>query len=54
MAALWREMQTELASQNGLGVLIVADTKDHYIHLRRPQVVVDGIRTAVEAGRSHR
>ena len=54
MEVLWLEMQKELADRNGRGVLIVTDTKDHYIHLRQPEVVVGGIRSVVETSRGDR
>lgn len=54
MAMVWLQMQSELASRTGLGVLIEADTKDHYIHLTQPELVVDGIRSVVQMSRGAR
>jgi len=51
MAVVWLQMQKELASRSRRGVLIVADTEDHYIHLGQPEVVVDGIRSVVRTSR---
>ncbi len=50
--ALWLKMQVELASQSRLGVLIMADTKDHYVHLRQPRLVAGIIRSLVERHRA--
>lgn len=52
ISALWQRMQIELASQSRLGVLIVADTNDHYVHLRQPDLVAGIIHSMVERRRA--
>lgn len=48
---LWLELQTDLASRTTHGRLVVAQTGDHYIQLRKPEVVVEAIREVVSAAR---
>ncbi len=48
---LWFELQADLASRSAFGRLVVAQTGDHYVQLRRPDVVVEAIRSVVIAAR---
>jgi pimeloyl-ACP methyl ester carboxylesterase len=50
-AALWQELQTDLAGLVPNGRHIVAEQSGHYVHQSQPDVVVDAIRQVVEAVR---
>ena len=52
MDELWREMQSDLARAAPRGVLVPASGSGHYVHLDRPDVVVDAIRLIVEEARA--
>jgi hypothetical protein len=44
-----KRMQTELASLSRVGKLIIADQSDHEIHLYQPDLVIQAIKSAVDA-----
>ena len=48
-----KRMQAELASLSRNGTLIMAEDSDHEIHLYRPDLVVQGIKQAVDASKPH-
>jgi pimeloyl-ACP methyl ester carboxylesterase len=50
-AALWQELQEDLAGLVPNGRHIVAEQSGHYVHRSQPNVVVDAIRQVVEAVR---
>jgi pimeloyl-ACP methyl ester carboxylesterase len=49
---VWQQLQAELAVLSSRGRLVVAEDSCHYIHLERPQLVIDAIREVVAAGRT--
>lgn len=49
MAAVWRELQTELASRSPQGALQVVADSGHHIHLEQPAAVIAAIRTVLSA-----
>ena len=51
MAELWQQMQAELATGTPRGVLVAASGSGHYVHLDRPELVVQAIREMVEQAR---
>jgi pimeloyl-ACP methyl ester carboxylesterase len=49
----WRQLQRDQASLSDRGCLIVAEESGHVVAIDQPEVVVDAIRTVVEAARGH-
>ena len=49
----WRELQRDQASLSERGCLTIAQESGHVVSIDQPQVVVDAIRTVVEAARGH-
>ncbi len=47
MAAVWSELQKELASQVSTGKQIIAEQSGHGIHFDQPELVIDVIREMV-------
>jgi pimeloyl-ACP methyl ester carboxylesterase len=47
----WKRLQGELAELSSSGELIVADGADHFVHVDRPQLVVDAVLDVVKKGR---
>lgn len=41
----WRELQEELALLSNQGKLIIASNSDHQIHIDRPDIIVDSLRS---------
>ena len=52
LARLWNEMQQAQGSLSPQGEVIFVEGAGHFIHLDRPDVVVDSIRRVVEAART--
>jgi hypothetical protein len=50
--AAWAELQAELAALSSNGRQVIAEDAGHYVHLDRPQLVIDVIREVVEAVRA--
>ena len=50
-AALWRELQADLAGLAPNGRHVVAERSGHYVHQTQPELVVEAIRQVVEAVR---
>lgn len=51
-ANAWIALQSELARRARQGRHVIADTDDHYVHLRQPGVVIDAIRHLVHTART--
>jgi pimeloyl-ACP methyl ester carboxylesterase len=49
----WRRLQQDLASMSERGCLITAQQSGHVVATDQPAVIVDAIRTVVEAARGH-
>jgi pimeloyl-ACP methyl ester carboxylesterase len=49
----WRQLQRDQASLSERGCLVVARQSGHVVSVEQPEVVVDAIRTVVEAARGH-
>ena len=49
--AAWAELQAELAALSSDGRRVVAEDAGHYVHLDRPELVIDAIREVIEAAR---
>jgi pimeloyl-ACP methyl ester carboxylesterase len=49
----WRELQRDQASLSERGCLTIAQESGHVVSIDQPEVVVDAIRTVVEAARGH-
>jgi len=49
----WRRLQQDLASLSERGCLITAQQSGHVVAIDQPEVIVDAIRTVVEAARGH-
>jgi pimeloyl-ACP methyl ester carboxylesterase len=49
--AVWDELQVELAALSSNGEQVIAQQCGHYVHLDQPELVIDAIRTVVEAAR---
>ena len=49
----WRQLQRDQASLSERGCLTVAQESGHVVSVDQPEVVVDAIRTVVEAARGH-
>jgi pimeloyl-ACP methyl ester carboxylesterase len=49
----WRELQQDLTSLSDRGCLMIARHSGHVVSVDEPAVVVDAIRTVVEAARGH-
>lgn len=49
--ALWRELQADLAMRSPLGAQLIARNSGHFIHLDQPALVVQAVRTVVQAAR---
>jgi pimeloyl-ACP methyl ester carboxylesterase len=47
VAAVWNELQKELASQTPTGKQIIAEQSGHGIHFDQPELVIDVIREMV-------
>jgi pimeloyl-ACP methyl ester carboxylesterase len=48
---LWQELQAQLARLSSRARLVVAQDSGHYVHLERPQLVIDALREVVAAVR---
>ncbi|TLS36952.1 alpha/beta fold hydrolase [Pseudalkalibacillus caeni] len=46
---VWRKLQVELSRLSTKGVLIVAEKSDHEIHIDRPDVIIQGLKTLGDA-----
>lgn len=51
MAEAWLEMQRELALRTSRGRLVIAERSGHHVQLERPDLVIEAIRSVVEASR---
>ncbi len=49
----WRRLQQDQASLSERGCLIIAQRSGHVVAVDQPEIVVDAIRTVVEAARGH-
>src|SRR4029453_9972703 len=49
----WRQLQRDQASLSERGCLTIARESGHVVSVDQPEVVVDAIRTVVEAARGH-
>jgi pimeloyl-ACP methyl ester carboxylesterase len=49
---IWMELQSELARRNSRGRHVISATKDHYIQLSQPDLIVDSIRDLVNLSHS--
>jgi pimeloyl-ACP methyl ester carboxylesterase len=49
----WRQLQRDQASLSERGCLMIAQASGHVVAVDQPEVVVDAIRTVVEAARGH-
>jgi pimeloyl-ACP methyl ester carboxylesterase len=47
--AVWAELQAELVALSSSGKQVIAEGAEHFIHLDRPELVIDAIREVVEA-----
>ena len=47
----WLELQRDLAAQSAHSTHVIADGSGHFVHLDRPEVVVDAIRHVVDVAR---
>ncbi|HJU44688.1 MAG TPA: alpha/beta hydrolase [Vicinamibacterales bacterium] len=49
MAAVWLELQRDLATRSPQGKQIIAANSGHYIHNDEPHLVIDAVRTVITA-----
>jgi len=47
--AVWAELQAELATLSSNGRQVIAEDAGHYVHLDRPELVIDAIRDVLDA-----
>jgi len=47
--AVWAELQAELVALSSSGKQVIAEGASHFVHLDRPELVIDAIREVVEA-----